>query len=981
MKKVLLFLVFTLLAGCSLTESGDESGTQYGAGLSGAAALPYSAVLGRLYFRGTPNNWGTTAMSLVANNTWEVVATFGAATNERFKFDVNGDWTKNYGDNNRDGVCELSGADIPAPANKTYVVRFNDSTLAWNMILKTADFKANITYAVTGYTGSPAFLTNAKPRLSRDGVYQRDLTITDPAAPKSTLSNLDVGYYTVTVTATNGTTVYTGSGSFSVSSTNTNVSVQMNLSAGGSYTSVYGRMGIRGTCNSWAVTSMALVSNYTWQAVVTFGAASDERFKFDVNGDWATNFGDNNADGIAEMTGADIRVLSAGTYRITFNDQNRSYTLVKEGTNTNSVYKKTFPQVYFRGTPNNWAGTVMTLVSDYTWKLDVKFGASAAERFKFDVNSNWVSNYGDANRDGNCELSGGDITMPAYSDGTVFFNDQTKRWWFIEKQIGSLTTRINYRNGALGECAGRTVAIYRNGTFYTNAVIGPDGVVSLSSLPAGRYLQLMDAPWSVYRIQGRSGFTIEVTNCHITNSLRAVKLDSQFQALATNLSNIAVNNWVQSSVDYANGMFFNTAYTATDWENFFSVFFPSHLFSEYLSFYLQHPAVYWGSYESKAAMQQGLMAALTNVIDDNMRAEGRYLGADLASGTLLSTNQFHYHRFLNILINKGSLGDTHKAGLSAFFTAQVNAWPLIWKSGVTLPTNTMNRLATIRAQLYMDMLDVLPLTAARKTELSSILGLTGAYANIFSLFTLLVIDNNGFSAAQLSVISNHLSKYPADMHNLRLITQNDLLGNPGWKLFTESKYGVNIFNIEPGALYENGFPSDAPVVNADLFTLVLAHEVNHVVDVCAVQNNSALLNFKQQLIAKATNINREYLRSIVCDSVGSDFFVVNPQEFFASIANMYFADTRNTLRTAVIRYRAGQIQPLNQFLFFVETYSRGGYSVPFYKIDLAGTTTRQDMTLTRGAYGRITSITVDGAVHSFGYNTFTGDYTLTGSPY
>jgi len=70
------------------------------------------------YFRGTPNSWGTTAMELVGNNTWSVVADFNGQTNPRFKIDRHGDWGENY-----------PTADYTV-APGIYQITFNDSTKA-----------------------------------------------------------------------------------------------------------------------------------------------------------------------------------------------------------------------------------------------------------------------------------------------------------------------------------------------------------------------------------------------------------------------------------------------------------------------------------------------------------------------------------------------------------------------------------------------------------------------------------------------------------------------------------------------------------------------------------------------------------------------------------------------------------------------------------------------------------------------------------
>jgi len=89
---------------------------------------------------------------------------------------------------------------------------------------------------------------------------------------------------------------------------------------------------LRGTCNNWQVTPMRLVGDFTWQADhVLFGDGPDERFKFDVRGDWTDNYGDNPLrDRKADSFGADIPISQgAGTYTVTFDDQTSTYEVKK----------------------------------------------------------------------------------------------------------------------------------------------------------------------------------------------------------------------------------------------------------------------------------------------------------------------------------------------------------------------------------------------------------------------------------------------------------------------------------------------------------------------------------------------------------------------------------------------------------------------------------------------------------------------------
>ena len=76
---------------------------------------------------------------------------------------------------------------------------------------------------------------------------------------------------------------------------------------------------------------MTLVGDHTWQAVVNFTGAGDssgkQRFKFDLKGDWTTNYGDSNADGTANLSGSDIFTTVVGTYKVTFNDSTLVYSV------------------------------------------------------------------------------------------------------------------------------------------------------------------------------------------------------------------------------------------------------------------------------------------------------------------------------------------------------------------------------------------------------------------------------------------------------------------------------------------------------------------------------------------------------------------------------------------------------------------------------------------------------------------------------
>ncbi|MDN3638597.1 alpha-amylase family glycosyl hydrolase [Simiduia curdlanivorans] len=95
---------------------------------------------------------------------------------------------------------------------------------------------------------------------------------------------------------------------------------------------VFSQLNARGTFNGWASTSMTLSADHQWQLDVHLDGQSQQRVKFDVLGDWSTNYGDTNSDGVLEKSGADIYVTGTGDHRLTVNDQTLAYTVQPLGT-------------------------------------------------------------------------------------------------------------------------------------------------------------------------------------------------------------------------------------------------------------------------------------------------------------------------------------------------------------------------------------------------------------------------------------------------------------------------------------------------------------------------------------------------------------------------------------------------------------------------------------------------------------------------
>ncbi|MBT8341967.1 MAG: LamG domain-containing protein [Desulfatitalea sp.] len=179
---------------------------------------------------------------------------------------------------------------------------------------------------------------------------------------------------------------------------------------------------------------------------------------------------------------------------------------------------------------------------------------------------------------------------------------------------------------------------------------------------------------------------------------------------------------------------------------------------------------------------------------------------------------------------------------------------------------------------------------------------------------------------------------------------------------------VNIFSIPVGQSANNQFPDDIAPYHCDAFSIVAAHEFTHVVKAYAIDENTTLKSRHDQLIYQAGAEPLEYLRSQIA-AIGGDpnqtYFQKYPQEFFASIANEYFANSWHTLSLGLQRFDAGYPEPINQFLFFADIISEGSNSTKVYTLDEDGVFTVNNAELRRDGKERAIGIVKDTIRYSF----------------
>jgi pullulanase len=305
----------------SVTVTDDQGATDTASVTILAGDAPLVSNFKSLYFRGTPNNWGTREMTLTADHLWSVQAHFDGRPQQRFKFDVKGDWSDNYGDNGSDGILDRSGADIPTDVAGDFRVEVNDATLTYSLSPAGCNEPPQAVLVPPGASvqqgGSLTFDASGFSDVDGDIVAYR--WSDGGTGSTATISFPQAGDQTVTVTVTDdrGKTAQA------------TADVTVLPKSTGDFDKVFKSLNFRGTPNAWGNSPMRLVTDHAWQVQVDFDGQSRQRFKFDVAGDWTDNYGDNEGDGRLDHMGADIYFNECGRYQVQVRDDDKTYSLTK----------------------------------------------------------------------------------------------------------------------------------------------------------------------------------------------------------------------------------------------------------------------------------------------------------------------------------------------------------------------------------------------------------------------------------------------------------------------------------------------------------------------------------------------------------------------------------------------------------------------------------------------------------------------------
>lgn len=443
------------------------------------------------------------------------------------------------------------------------------------------------------------------------------------------------------------------------------------------------------------------------------------------------------------------------------------------------------------------------------------------------------------------------------------------------------------------------------------------------------------------------------------------------EALTEALSGLYEVDFGSPWVAIAESILQDRSYTGEDWLAFFREYFATHKLNWNLHWYLRHTTHHWEGW-NREGLQEGIIPVLLEHLDFALELSPQELAARSASSFAYRQHLYYTTHMLALYLNQDP-GMSLRERVAEGIRDHVGRHPRFYDLTRTV-SGEEQWLVPVRTQVAVTLAEAAEDFGWAREEVIHWLGLDQDRARIYRESGTLLNDNGLAGPRQLLGVRELLASIPPDILNLVVISINDFLyqGMPirpdahvhtglGLEGHASTRAGVNIFGLQVGAIQENPFPDDVPPHPMDVFMAVVAHEVNHVVDCCAVRRDPFLRNWMWRLLAEAGDEPQNFLRSMF----EPGFFTNVPQEFFASISNQWFGHSRRTLELGFERWRQGTPHPLHQALFMAEVYSLGGNATVFYQIDLDGELTREVIPLRRDDHGYIHELHLDDEIWRF----------------
>lgn len=501
--------------------------------------------------------------------------------------------------------------------------------------------------------------------------------------------------------------------------------------------------------------------------------------------------------------------------------------------------------------------------------------------------------------------------------------------------------------------------------------ISGEGTVSVKEIGSGRY-QLVAEPapgWLLEHWIGSFG-TIRQSvllkeygdNEMIQVVFREVgSTDSVFgtEEIASfyNSLQLLSSGWDGAEVSKANEFLNRFSGVAVDyWILLFEKYFNEHPFTSDLWNYLGYPAYYWFGSEVNLKIQASIYPVILKklVLLELESQSGRHQSFEIlrALGDYLIAVRDNNHK-----LSPDFLLDSNY-----YLQAFVQSHGSLFNYHVTLTSQQIADYGDIKAQLYFDLSGFFYFLNTPSSELIDLIAINPSSIEyqIFDQHKVLVYHNSYFTTHSLSLIKDVFELVPGNYHRVIGMTQQGTISNPHR---FRSIGGFNVFELNTGTHVENGFPEEVNPFYSDLFYIVLVHEFTHNVDSHFISNHSILNNHRDLLIEMAGIDRSNYLRSVI----DSGYFVSNPQEFIASIANMYLTNTALTFEVALERAKSQNFHPLNQFLLFARVFGTEDF-VNFYTYGENGPLTIESIPFQRNESGFVTSFVLDAKEYRFVLN-------------
>lgn len=284
-------------------------------------------------------------------------------------------------------------------------------TLEWDDPILDSSLGVNVTYIIEAAAAGTSF---ADPIVIAEVTDQNSVSIThsqlnaaaiQSGIPVDTAGDLDIRVRSAITDAISSSVLERVSETITISVT-TYLTV-LDLST---------NWGIVGEVTDWGGSpDLPFWSTDTDGVLVAYVTLPTGEIKFRENMDWANNYGDNGADGTLDGGGANINITTAGSYKVTMNLNDLTYTI------------EAFSLGIVGGAYNDW-GATPDFMLEYDQYSDVFRGIVTLidGEMKFRMNNDWGTNWGDDGADGTLDPGGANIVVSAgIYIATVNMNDNT----------------------------------------------------------------------------------------------------------------------------------------------------------------------------------------------------------------------------------------------------------------------------------------------------------------------------------------------------------------------------------------------------------------------------------------------------------------------------------------------------------------------------------------------------------------------------